>query len=131
MSSYEWSNVKGELDIELEIKDGHVIDAHTGNLIPAIKPHMVKGSRRCVYELVIEFVSSGFYDEGRRHGDPGNCYPPEGHEDRELSRGYLLRYERLSPLVEIPLSQEKSQELFRQFEEQINEVELPSQEEDY
>ena len=115
MSSYEWSNVKGEFFVELDLIGDTVIEiSYETGKVPGINADMVSNTESA-YELVIEFLSSGFYDEGRSHGDPGNCYPPDGDEDRELSRAY----------------NEKSKILFDHFEALIDEVELPDMEEDY
>lgn len=141
-----WSNVSGELAIELYANDGEAVDtifdASDDKEIPEITPDMVldiSRSRHCIggtgiasrcyeYELVIDFVSSGYYDSGRTSGPPENCYPPEGDEDREPVRAYLMRYEvtgggaRLATKIE--LSSEKMNALFNHFKDKIDEVEL-------
>ena len=134
-----WSNVSGELAIELYANDGEAVDtifdASDDKEIPEITPDMVLdiggtgiASRCYEYELVIDLVSSGYYDSGRTSGPPENCYPPEGDEDREPVRAYLMRYEvigggaRLATKIE--LGSEKMNALFNHFEDKINEVEL-------
>ena len=120
-----WSNVSGELAIELYANDGEAVDtifdASDDKEIPEITPDMVLdiggtgiASRCYEYELVIDFVSSG--------------YRPERDEDREPVRAYLMRYEvigggaRLATKIE--LGSEKMNALFNHFEDKINEVEL-------
>jgi hypothetical protein len=74
-----WSNVSGELAIELygnptvnllafEQLDT-IFDASDDKAIPAITPDMVPDIRTCHgYDLVIDFESSGYYDPGRTRG---------------------------------------------------------------
>lgn len=131
MSSYEWLNVKGEFFVELDLIGDTVIEiSYETGKVPGINADMVSNTESA-YELVIEFLSSGFYDEGRTHGDPGNCYPPDGDEDRELSRAYILEYKKGYEAKQTALSPEKSKILFDHFEALIDEVELPDMEEDY
>ena len=131
-----WSNVSGELAIELYGNDGEAVDtifdADDDQPVPAIAPDMVPKIKEDSYDLVIEFLSSGFYDEGKTFGPPENCYPPEGDEERVPSRAYLIHYVRVSDNVppflsesqEIELSPEKMNELFDHFQTRIEEVEL-------
>ena len=130
-----WSNVSGELAIELYGNDGEAVDtifdADDDQPVPAITPDMVPKIKEDSYDLVIEFLSSGYYDEGKTYGPPENCYPPEGDEERVPSRAYLIHYVRVSDNVprkidsqEIELSSEKMNELFDHFQTRIEEVEL-------
>ena len=126
-----WSNVSGELAIELYANDGDAVDtifdASDDKPVPAITPDMVPKIQEDSYDLVIDFVSSGYYDSGRTSGPPENCYPPEGDEDRELVAAYLNHYVTIDGTMvttRIELSPEKMSELFNHFEDKINEVEL-------
>lgn len=128
-----WSNVSGELAIELYSNDGEAVDtifdAHDDREVSAITPDMVPKIQEDSYDLVIEFLSSGYYDEGKTYGPPENCYPPEGDEERVPARAYLIHYT-TQPLgvwlsaEEIELSSEKMDELFDHFKDKIDEVEL-------
>ena len=131
-----WSNVSGELAIELYGNDGEAVDtifdAHDDQPVPAITPDMVPKIKEDSYDLVIEFMSSGYYDEGKTYGPPENCYPPEGEDERVPSRAYLIHYVNDYPADspakllrrEIELSSEKMNELFDHFQTRIEEVEL-------
>ena len=128
-----WSNVSGELAIELYANDGEAVDtifdASDDKPVPAITPDMVPKIQEDSYDLVIDFVSSGYYDSGRTSGPPENCYPPEGDEERVPARAYLIHYtagDELGAITkeEIELSSEKMNALFNHFEDKINEVEL-------
>lgn len=131
-----WSNVSGELAIELYGNDGEAVDtifdAHDDQPVPAITPDMVPKIKEDSYDLVIEFLSSGYYDEGKTYGPPENCYPPEGEDERVPSRAYLIHYVNDYPADspakllrrEIELSSEKMNELFDHFQTRIEEVEL-------
>lgn len=41
-------------------------------------------------ELEIHIRAKGYYDPGKTYGPPENCYPPEGSEDRVVSRVDLI-----------------------------------------
>ena len=123
-----WSNVAGELFIELYANDGEavdtVFDAYDAQPVPAITPDMVPSIQEDSYELVLSFISSGYYDSGRDSGPPENCYPPEAGEDREAVSAYLIHYTMDSnsgPITkeEIELSPEKTNELFVHFQYRI------------
>jgi len=120
-----WSNVSGELAIELYGNDGEAVDtifdADDDQPVPAITPDMVPKIKEDSYDLVIEFLSSGYFI-------PFGwiaifwCVP---------SRAYLIHYVRVSDNVprkidsqEIELSPEKMNELFDHFQTRIEEVEL-------
>jgi len=144
--SVVWSAVSGELAIELYGNDGEAVDtifdAHDDQPIPAITPDMVPKIKEDSYDLVIEFLASGYYDAGKTYGPPENCYPPEGYEERVPSRAYLIHYVKVSDNVprkidsqlyrnhlhtrrkEIELSPETMDELFKHFQTRIEKVEV-------
>lgn len=72
-------------------------------------------------ELILPFLSSGYYDPGRTYGDPYYCYPPEG-EDERLPDGNA--YISLGPDKTIELTKEQTEQLFDYFLDEIQEIEL-------
>jgi len=124
-----WSNVPGTFPVELFIADGEVCDAD--DVVPEILwPFVMEDG--C--ELIIEFRSSGYYDPGRTYGDPDDCYPPEGDDERLVDEVYLfLDNEKIKLPRAIlvtshnPHSVEEIDlwdELFEHYSEAIQEVEL-------
>ena len=54
--------------------------------------------------LVLPFLSSGYFDPGRTYGDPFDCYPPEGDDER-LPDGCAYLDFGLDSRVELTLEQ--------------------------
>jgi hypothetical protein len=51
-----------------------------GSLLPFAKKHLTPDD-----EIIVCANCSGYYDEGKRYGDPDDCYPPEGGDERVIS----------------------------------------------
>ena len=124
--------VSGKLAIELYSNDGEAVDtifdAHDDQPVPAITPDMVPKIQEDSYDLVIEFLSSGYHGEGKNCGPPENCCPPGGGKERVPSRAYLIHHT-TQPLgglqkEEIELSYKEMEKLFDHFQTRIEEVEL-------
>lgn len=128
-----WSNVSSEFTIELYESEGRIYDAHSDKLIPQITLDMVPNIKDESYELVIEFESSGYYDEGVSYGLPENCYPPESDEERIPIKALIFWHpdkdtqncvDSLKGGKELQLELSLQDELFELFQDEMNEVEI-------
>ena len=87
MRKNKWSNVPGAVIIEVyrspDLLPGPiVVEDASGKLLPeALAPFFGADDAT---DLVINFRSSGHYDEGYTSGLPENCYPPEENDEREV-----------------------------------------------
>ena len=79
-------------------------------------------------DLIIEFVSTGYYDPGSMYGGPDNLgSPPEGEDERTLTEAYLVTAE--SDHLKLP--QDVQQALFEHYEAKIYEADLDDNEPDF
>lgn len=97
---HRWRDVPGELIVELFYRDtaAGLRCAHTDNEAPLclmstfstlLDANLVTSDDRL--ELVIKFVSTGFYDPGSMYGGPDNLgSPPEGEDECMLDIAYFL-----------------------------------------
>ena len=110
-----WKNVPGLFSVELaSIRS--VISEYDGDEIPPLYGIVVPG----VDELVIEFVSSGYYEPASMYGGSDRLgWPEDGDDERLLSRAYLIDGRR-----EVELPPDVQQQLFDLYEDRIYEVEL-------
>ena len=81
-----------------------------------------------MFEFVISFTSSGYYDPGRISGPPEDCYPPEGSDEREPEEVKVVWTGVSGKSRELSLSEAQAQEVFEHFGTEIDEVEI---DEDY
>jgi len=91
-----WNNVPGKTFIEITLENGIPQDDN-GNVAEFHVP--MDG------ELVIEWVSSGYYSPKSMYGGPDNLgHPAEGDDERTLKRAYYLADKVEHP---IPLTSQK------------------------
>ena len=107
-----WRGVAGKFTIECGLTDTGPCDVHEHPLPLALAPLL---SLDDCHELVIEFASSGYNDPGCIYGDPGNCYPPEGDDERTVT-GMTLGGE--------PVPKELWGELETMYADEIADVEI-------
>jgi len=81
MSERRWNNVSGELKLAL-YRGGHELYDEAANEAPeCLLPYIQDDDS--TYELVIDFVSSGYRREAEMYGGPDNLgFPAEGEDDR-------------------------------------------------
>lgn len=134
----EWNNIQGSIIIECGFVNGKLIDSQTdkelpqslisniNKLFPYIKCY---NENNYSFEIIIKFLSSGYYDPGRIYGDPYYCYPPEGCDERTLDdRATIAMFnwsdaESSKSMIEY-LDKNVSDELFEIYYEDITEKEL-------
>ncbi len=125
MSRTQWSSVSGQLSQVLYRNEGEIYN-EADNEAPASLLAYVQSDQDDVgYELVIEFISSGYDDPGQRDGGPdGVGVPPEG-EDERLLAGMSLIFEKADekPLV-VELPKKVQEEIFDHYKDEIDEVEI-------
>jgi hypothetical protein len=71
-------------------------------------------------EVVVNFVSTGYYDPGVRSGPVERCYPPEGGDEREPAGAVI----EVNGKHVANLPEEIEGRLFELFENEIYEAEL-------
>jgi hypothetical protein len=72
--------------------------------------------------MVIEFLSSGYYDPGNNCGPMDGSYPPEGEDERVLD---------CITIDGIELPKEIAEKLFDKYQEAVDAVEMELPEPDY
>jgi hypothetical protein len=127
---HRWRNRPGHICIEIVVGDDDKwMDVHTEKELPdSVQKELdalygkndPKRADKLWGEIVIKFVSSGYYDPGRTYGDPYHCYPPEGDDERELDG--LAIVNSLDGL-----SKKASQELFDFYEDEIYDVQIDTE----
>lgn len=117
MAIERWHGVPGEFGFEVLLVDGKAYN-NMEQALPMLDHYLLADG-----ELVIEFKSSGYYDSGRTYGDPYNCYPPEGDDERTLVNAYI-EYGPELPIRRSVLPKEVQQQLFDMYAERIQETEL-------
>ena len=81
----------------------------------------VPGELLTEVNLVLPFLSSGYYDPGRLYGPPEDCYPPEDGDER-LPDG--LAYIDLGTTITVPLTAEQTELLAELLRDELYEVKL-------
>jgi len=114
---HKWKNVSGTFSIEVEYHhpSGSAVDIN-GKELECLTDLV---GMQDMFELVIDFTSSGYYDPGCTYGPPENCYPPEGEAEEELDEAYLQEGSIIKSL-----SRETENKLFELYAEEISEVEI-------
>lgn len=114
-----WRNVPGRLIIELGLDDeSNLIDLSSEKSLDLLRPFVPDPERS---EIVINFLSSGFYEKSSMYGGPHNLgWPAEGEEDREFDSTEILT----NGLTCGILPPEVGQRLFELYESEINDVEI-------
>lgn len=74
---------------------------------------------RGITEISIHFNSQGYYLPAKTYGDPYDCYPEEGDDERTF-----ISAEAWATNDDVILTKEEQQLLFDHFENQVQEVEL-------
>jgi hypothetical protein len=111
----KWKNVPGQFNIELEYQPEIGVFDLDGKHLPMLTPYL-KGDG----ELVIHWLSSGYYDSGSMYGGPDNLgWPPEGDEERTLSNAYI----HADSTIDLP--KDVQQELFDVYEKKIMDQACP------
>lgn len=113
-----WKNAQGCVSIELDIDDaGMVFDLNSefgfrSNEFALLKPYIgPEGS-----EVLIHFLSSGFYEPMSMYGGPDNLgYPEEGLDERTLDNVHIDNKE---------LPQELAQRIFDLYYSQVEKADL-------
>lgn len=114
--SRKWSNVPGTFSVEVTNNYGVAVEFE-GIPLPMLSGFVPAGE---VWELVIEFTSSGYYQPKSMYGGSDRLgWPASGDDERLLSRAYLLDGKN-----EVELPSEVQAKLFELYEDRINEVEL-------
>lgn len=104
----QWKNEKGQTLIEVTVIDG-VPEDDNGPI------EQLAGLATEDGELVIDWLSSGYYEPAKRWGGPDNLgHPAEGDEERTLERIY---YSIAGKEIKLPL--EVQQSLFDKYLEQV------------
>jgi hypothetical protein len=77
-------------------------------------------------EIIIHFISQGYYNPGCTYGDPSRCYPPEGDDERTLDYVEIIldANEQTGENIILRADQATGQALFDKYEDEINAVEL-------
>lgn len=116
-----WTDVPGQLSIEpYRHRDGVVYDNHRDEPIelPDLWPFI--DDEFASYEIVIEFLCSGYDDPGCTLGAPEDCYPPESEDERQLDTAYLLVTQPADTATrKVGLPERLQQQLFDYYEERI------------
>lgn len=122
-----WSNIPGQYIFDFV--NGVLIDSQDKELPSFISENLkelfpVGGNDD--FQVVINFLSKGYYDPGRTHGDPEFCYPPEGDDTRTLDGLIEVHYmaEGQDGYVTKELPQAQSVKWFNHFYNEIDKVEL-------
>lgn len=82
-------------------------------------------------DLIIKFRSTGYRDTGSMYGGSDNLgWAPEGDDERFLDEAYLEVFPTATPdnSFRVDLPKERQQELFERFREDIQEIELDTEE---
>ena len=122
----KWHNEKGEFCTEIFVKENKVYDTDNKELpIPA----ELLPKDENYFDLVVEFKSSGYYDSGCTYGPSDNWYPPEGMDEREQEKVYIIQYimkdnGKEHDMKIIELNDKLSELVFDHFEEDIYITEL-------
>lgn len=122
----KWTNVSGEFTVELYKHDGKVFTTDTDKEIDFQFLRDIPMDDDHCYEIVIDFLSTGYYDPGCNWGPIENSYPPEGDDERELFRAYVLESGH-EAREKIPLKVIDQQKLFAHYEEDIQNQEIETE----
>jgi len=119
MSGHTWQNVRGQFVLEIYSNHiGIVFDMNDDTEIPELNGILELNDSG---ELVIDFLSSGYYQPMSMYGGPDHLgWPAEGSEDRELDSARVEN----TDYDCATLTTEQQNTLFNRYESQISEVEL-------
>jgi hypothetical protein len=124
-----WSNISGQYSFDCSFVNGILIDSQDKELPSFISENLKElfpVGDNDDFQVVINFLSEGYYDPGRTYGDPEFCYPPEGEDNRTLDGLIEVHYlqEGQDKYVTKELPQTQSEKWFNHFYEEIEEEEL-------
>ena len=138
MSRTEWSNVQGELKLDIYRDRNELYDPDTNNEAPECLLPYVQ-DEDAAYELVIDFTSSGYDDSGQMYGGPdGVGVPPEGEDNRNPENahitfsfydvkglnGKVIPAKAEWKLYKVELPKKVQEEIFEYYREAIQDVEI-------
>ena len=133
MQKRQWKNVPGRVSAEI-IRDDYWYD--TGRITKVFPPSVSAELDAIIPqpwdaaepELVIDFLSSGWYDPGKTTGPPERCYPPEGGDERLLDGAVTVTFDRNRQ--KRYLSKSSSEALFDLYEDEIAAANIGGEETD-
>lgn len=138
MSERRWNNVSGELKLVLYRAGNELYDDADNEAPECLLPYVQDDDS--TYELVIDFVSSGYQRDAEMYGGPDNVgYPAEGEDDRNPECAHVIftyydvmgpesgkmipaKVERKPYKVELP--KKVQDEVFGWYREAIQDVEI-------
>jgi len=113
----KWKNAPGSFAIELEYQPEVGVFDLNGKHLP-----MLNGFLKSDGELIINWLSSGYYDSGSMYGGSDNLgWPPEGNDERTLNNAYI----HADSTIDLP--KEVQQALFDVYEEKIMDQDVPDE----
>ena len=137
MSERTWSNISGELKLTL-YRDGHELYDDADNEAPeCLLPYVQDDDS--TYELVIDFVSSGYQRDADMYGGPDNVgSPAEGEDDRNPEYVCVFftysecvdttlpvtKYSFVKKTLKVELPKKVQDEVFGWYREAIQDVEI-------
>jgi hypothetical protein len=87
MRTQQWKNRPGLISKELRLQgDELLVDEEVADCLKSCRHQIDDGD-----ELVIEFVSTGYYDQGVVSGPPERCHPPECEDERTITSVYIQK----------------------------------------
>lgn len=117
----EWRDVRGQFTREIGVCGTDVLDLLTDKPITVLAGSYPDLAEDELYEIVIDFFSSGYYDSGSMYGGRDRLgWPPEGDDERVMESVSIFR----AGNEEIKLDKKVQEELFDLYFNDINEVEL-------
>lgn len=118
MQKRTWRNIRASLSVNVAWDAGELWDIdHEREPLGNLGYRNLAGAD----ELVLDFVSSGYYDPGVLLGAPEDCYPPE-HEDERIVTGAYIHFAGGDTLTLSPTTTDRLAQIY---EEAIQGVELP------
>ena len=126
-----WKDVPGQYIFDCSFVNGVLVDSRDKELPSFVGENLkelfsLNDQSNGDFQVVINFLSEGYYDPGRIYGDPEFCYPPEGEDDRSLDGLIEIHYmaEGQEGYVTKELPQAQSVKWFQSFYKEIDKVEL-------
>jgi hypothetical protein len=115
----KWTNRPGHFSIELEyVPELGVFDSN-GKPLPMLNDHLKEDG-----ELVINWLSTGYYEPASMYGGPDNLgHPDEGEDERTLNNAYIHVFSPNKLVVEIPKDVQAA--LFDIYEKKIVDQDVP------
>ena len=122
----KWSNIPGKLSVELYRDEGELLDADDDQAAPdCLQPYVQDDGST----LVIEFRSSGYYEPAEMYGGPDNLgHDAEGDDDRTMELVHVVFAKEGVGKWTVDLPKEVQEEVFEFYHEQIDEVEIETEE---